>query len=251
MKHFIQIFTLCLAFAICLSMAACSSADSNFAPDLGAEVDESSSIVNNDLDRKIIYTVTMRLTAKDVASVKTDITSKSNALGGYVESNNESYEDGKCTYATITYRIPTDKLDEFVASIEGHGGVDSKKVSTTDITTSYVNSEAKKNSLLERKQLLEEMLNEDGISTSDRLSIINEISEVNTQIQEIELLLKGYDSDVDYSTINLTINQAASFIDVFAPILIFFILPAMIGLFFIVRGAVRRKKRTKTVKENV
>ena len=246
MKRFIQVVPLLLILTLCFLMIGCSASapSDNYAPE-AEENGADSSIVNTEVNRKIIYTVTMRITADDVAAAKQTITSKSSALGGYVESNNESYDDGKCERVYVTYRIPTEKLDEFISSIEGNGSIESKNVSTTDITTSYVDAEAKKNALLERKQLLEEMAEEDGISTSDKLSIINEISEVNTELEEINLLIKGYDSKINYSTVTLTINQAPSFLDTFIPLFIFLILPAMIGLFFIIRGIILRKKKSK------
>ncbi len=250
MKRFIQIITICLVLVLCFSMAACSTGapSDDYDPNVGEEIEELSSIVNSELNRKIIYTVAIRLTSENVASTKQNITSKSDLLGGYVEANNESYEDGKCNRVTVTYRIPTEKLDEFIASIEGHGGVESKNVETTDITTSYVDAEAKQNALLERKQALDEMLNEDNLTTGDKLNILNEISEVNSELEEIKLLIKGYDSKVNYSTVKLTITQAPSFLDTFIPLFVFIILPAMIGLFFIIRGIVRRKKRAKAAK---
>ena len=243
MKRFSLIMAVCLIVSVSI-LVGCSASVEQM-PDASGDVEESGTIVNGDLNRKIVYSVSIKLNTTDVVHVKNNITEKCTALGGYVEENRESYDDGVCDYVTITYRIPTEKLDEFVDSIEGNGKIDSKNVSTTDITTTYVDAEAEKNALLERKDILSQMLNEDGITTSDKLSIVNELTEVNTSLQKIELILKEYDSKINYSTVSLTIDKIPPFWEDLIPAFIFLVLPMCIGGFFIIRGAVRRKKRAR------
>ncbi|MBE6625505.1 MAG: DUF4349 domain-containing protein [Ruminococcaceae bacterium] len=221
-----KILTLLTVIALCISLFACAPGHGDYDASEGPSSSQNT-IVNNPLNRKIIYTVYLDLEAKDVSSLKNDINEKSDALGGYIENSNEEYSDGDCSYVRITYRVPTEKLDEFVNAIEGYGKLIDKSVSTTDITTAYVDAVAEKTALEQRKTLLSEMLNSSTISASDRMNVINEISKVDAEIQSIELLIKNYDSDVNYSTIIVTIEESVSFMDVFPVLAVFMLTPAI------------------------
>lgn len=120
--------------------------------------------------------------------------------------------------------------------------MESKIVNTTDITTSYVSAQAQKNALLERKELLEEMLGDESISASDRITIINEISEASASLQAIELEINGYDTDVSYSTVTIYIDEKISLMAVFVPIII---IVAIIAAVVITHVLIKRKHKKK------
>jgi hypothetical protein len=61
-------------------------------------------------------------------------------------------------------------------------------------------------SLVDRKTQLEALLNE-NITVSEKVSLIEQISSVNSQIMQIDLMLAGYDSDVDFSTVTVEIGE--------------------------------------------
>lgn len=220
---------LCIAVALLLctvaAFTACSYAGGgdDWAPESG-----SGTIVTDTVNRKIVYRVRMNLEADDVASARDSITAKSGALGGYIEAQNE-YSDGKEYYSiSLVFRIPTDRLDEFLGAVDDCGKVYSRSVSTTDITTEYVNASAQKAALEERKAALTEILNDTQLSASDRVTVINEISEVNEQLQAIGLQLTEYDSLVDYSTVTVNIGRTET--DVTSIILIVFLILLILGL---------------------
>ncbi len=227
-----KLLALVMTIILCACLVACSAPNSDYEAGK-AHGDAQASIVNNPLNRKIVYTVYMTLESKDITALKNSINAKNDELGGYIEDSDEDYSDGECVEARITYRVPTEKLDEFVNTIEGNGGVESKSISTTDITTSYVDALAEKSALEQRKALLSQMLDDTSISATDRINIINEISKVNTELQSIELLINNYDSDVNYSTVVITIEEAPAFMDYFTPVIIFVLIPiAVLGIVF-------------------
>ena len=246
----IKIFSLLLVLILCLCCAiSCNKSDSA-AGEIG-NPNTSAPIVNNELNRKIVYTVRLGIETDEVSPLVKSISQKCSDLGGYVESRNEQFDEGECTSATVTYRVPTEKLDEFVAAIEGNGGVESKSISSTDITTTYVDAQAKKNALVERKALLEEMLEGSSMSTSDRINIINEISAVNTELQAVELLITDYDSDVNYSTVVVSVDQVATFWQAFGGLLIFVGIQLIIAAAIVIPivAAKKRKAKRATAKE--
>ncbi len=252
MKRRIRMFSLLLLVTVLLLATACQSkGDSTAVGNAAApEVGKPESIVNNDLNRKIVYHVSISMDSEDVTACKNAITEKCRAMGGYVENNGESYENGKCTSANVTYRIPTERLDEFIASIEGQGKVARKNIGTTDITTTYVNAEARKTALEERKALLEQLLNDPTISASDRIAVINEISSVNTELEAVLLLITQYDSQVDYSTVTVSINEPVNGWEI--ALIIFLVLLIQIGLpVLIILLCIRARRKKREKKETI
>lgn len=225
MKTFQKTLLLVLALVICIGFTACSAPSDSSVSDSIEKEEDSSSIVDGDIDRKIVYNVDLNIETDDVKKLRDALKSECDSVSGYIEYNDESYDDGELSSVTVKYRIPTDKLDAFIDAIEGKGEIESKNVSLTDITTSYVNASAQKSALEERKAQLEELLEDQNISAGDKISVINEISEVNTQLMEIQLLIDGYDSMVNYSTVEVSINQKATFLEIFFGICLIFGIP--------------------------
>ncbi len=208
------------------------------------------SIVNDATDRKIIYNVSIGMDADDVASAKNAVAEKLSALGGYVENSSERFSDGKCDYSELTLRIPTEKLDEFLASVEANGSISYKRVSSTDITTSYVSAEAKREALIERKAQLEQLLTEAGITTSEKLNVINEISSVSSEIKSLDLMINGYDSKLAFSTVILDIDRAPSVFEVVLGV-VFGAIPAIVVVGIVLLVIFRRRKYRKAKNEQV
>jgi len=206
MKHLSKIITVIIAVCIALSLFSCGEGDAAGSPSLGGE---EGSVQDTSVNRKIVYTVDMSIEVVDVSAFKTELSKKSAELGGYVETSSEEYDDGDCFSLSATYRIPTERLDEFISSVEGNGKVERKSVSTLDITTQYVNAEARKKALDERRILLAEMLEDPSLSSAERISVIDEISAVDAKLYEIELLISGYDSELKYSTVSVYVTKAA------------------------------------------
>lgn len=255
MHKFFKWIAACLLSLFCLSLAACGSAASaaRSIGGVGLGVSATDAIVDTSLNRKIVYTVNFTLKASNVNGVKASLTAKSDELGGYVETNDENYSGGKCTFVLVVYRIPTEKLDLFVSSIEAGGGVTSKTVYTADITHSYVDATARKEALLAEKTMLQTLLNDASISASDKVAVISKIAEVETELQTIELTIGQYDAMVNYSTVCIEISQPVGFWEIFLPVALSLAAASGIfcAIFFPVRAAKKRKKKQLEEKEAV
>lgn len=164
--------------------------------------------VADGVDRKIVYTVNMDIEADDVSAVRASLLEDSDAAGGYVEQQNDYGDGDELSRCYIVFRIPTDRLEEFVDGAGELGSVRSKRISSTDITTEYVSASARKAAYEERKAQLEAILQDENLTAADRIAVIDSVAEVNAALQEIELQLTQYDSLVDYSTVRLEIYRA-------------------------------------------
>ena len=235
------------ALILCVSLTACgTSGGGNGVPDKG----DSSSIVTDVTNRKIVYTVRYGIKSKDIATLRDRIVDKNAELGGYVENVSEEYNKDKCTYTYLTLRVPTDKLDDLTDEIEKEGRVKEKTVSSVDITTEYVSATAKKQALTEMKTAFNDILSDTTLTAEERITVIKEINKIDTQLKEIDLLINSYDSRLDFSTVYLEINtRAEDFVGsgIVGTIFIIGIMGAT--LFFAVNFGVTRKRLNNAVKK--
>ena len=95
----------------------------------------------------------------------------------------------------------------------------------------------------ERKAQLELILEEQGLSAADRITVINSISEVSASLQEIELQLTQYDSLVDYSIVELSIYKTDGWTIAGTIILIVMFLVLLAGcIYFGIKYGEERRK---------
>lgn len=164
-------------------------------------------------DRKLIRTVTINVETQDFDGLTSQIASKVNALGGYIES---SSVDGtsETTYRTrsanYTLRIPREKADEFIEKIESQSNVSHHSESQEDVTLTYTDIKSRKDALQVEYDRLEQLLN--GADTVEELIYIEErLAEVRYEIGSIESQLRTYDNKVDYTTIYLYIDEVKDY----------------------------------------
>ena len=164
--------------------------------------------------RKLIKDMDMSVETQEFDGLLQKLEKQVEELGGYVESSNtyngSSYGGKKALRnASYTVRIPAEKLDQFVAMIEGTGNVTNKSLSVRDITLTYVDLESHRNALREEeKQLL--LLMEEATTIDELISIRNSLTDVRYQLESMESQLRTYDNLVSYSTVTLSINEVES-----------------------------------------
>lgn len=174
-------------------------------------VDEENENVST--QRKLIKTVELNLQTEDYDTLMAELEAQIEKLGGYVEFKDAyhgtymSKANGqKNRSASITARIPAEKLDEFKKQAALSGNITFESESVEDVTLQYVDlSSHKKMLLTEQKRLLE--LLEEADSMEDIISIESRLSEVRYQIESMESKLRTYDNQVDYSTVHINVSE--------------------------------------------
>ena len=125
-------------------------------------------------------------------------------MGGYVES---LYQYGETTRRiSLTMRVPSGKLDEFLSGAEGLGRVTDRSESTTDMTTRYVDNQARLNTLYAKRDRLNELLLK-AEDVSDLIEIESAIADTQYQIDSYESTQRSIDSQVDMSAVTLTLIE--------------------------------------------
>lgn len=246
MKRIIKIMATCLLLLMTVTFVISCDGENYISDDEGNGVGGADFVPTySDTTRKIVYTVDLDLEFKNVDDFKKQIEAKCKEFGGFVSRSSGSYDDGQCYSLNATYRIPTDSLDEFVEFCEKDARVTNKSVTTRDITSSQISANAERDYLNQKKAIIEGMLEEEGITAKEKLEILDSLAQVNKEIATLEENIKANTGGYEYSTVYVYVVQPTSFVDVFMPILIMFIIPAcaFCGIFFGIRGIKKRNRR--------
>jgi hypothetical protein len=177
--------------------------------------DSSSGTSNVITDRKLIRRISMDAETEDMAALLDSIDSKVSELGGYVEnrsirsgSNYASYQQSR--YATLTIRIPADRLNEFVSHVDGVSNVTSTSETSEDVTLNYVATESRMKALQAEEARLLALIDE-AANLSELLALEKRLTEVRTELEKVTSQLRLYDNLVDYGTVDLSINEVAQY----------------------------------------
>lgn len=170
--------------------------------------------------RKWIITVNMYAETEDLDTLMEALNGKISTLGGYVEDqdshNGSMYSSRRYRSASLTIRVPAQRVDEFTAEMSGIANVVSTSLSREDITLSYVATESRVKALqTEEARLLELM--EQAETMADLLEIESRLTDVRYELENRASQLRLYDNQVDYATIYLSIDEVQEYTPVEEP----------------------------------
>lgn len=162
-------------------------------------------------DRKIIYTTQLNVETRDFDSSHSLLRQAASDLGGYLESSTTygSAENGNRS-ASDTYRIPAEHYQEFLNAVGDVGSITYRSEQTEDITSQYVDVQARLESLTAQRTRLEE-LRAQADNLEDLLTIESQLSDVQYQIESYTAQQKLYDNQVNYCTVDVELSEVNAY----------------------------------------
>lgn len=165
--------------------------------------------------RKLIKNVDMSVETEEYDALIPALEQQVASLGGYIENMSVSnrvyhYTDDmnmkNLRSAYMTARIPKENLDDFVSAVAQQSNVVRRSESVIDVTLQYVDLESHKKALIAEQDRLLELM-EQAETVEDIITIEGRLSEVRYQIESMESQLRTFDNKIDYSTVNLSIEE--------------------------------------------
>ena len=176
--------------------------------------------------RKLITTMNIDAETYDLDAMMDSVEKKVSELGGYIEESSISmntnsysyyYNDGEKYYvantASLTIRVPDDKLQNFVESVEAQSNITYSSSSSEDVTLQYVDTESRKAMYLAQQESLLALL-EKAETVEDIAYLTEQLAQVRYNIESMESQLRTYDNLVDYATVDLDISE----VEVYTPV---------------------------------
>lgn len=159
--------------------------------------------------RKLIQNSSLTVQTRDFDAFVSGVSAKITELGGYAESSRVSGTETGASgsrYAEIVARIPADRLEQFTGTVSSLGTVISRQTSVSDITMTYVDTEARLSALRAEQESLLRLL-ESAESVSDIIALRDRLSNVQYELESYQSKLRTYDNLVQYSTVTLNISE--------------------------------------------
>ena len=223
-----KLLALTLTLLLVAAMLFGCGAKSNDAAEGGANRYESDEIYDKEIsgsttdssaapqqtNQKLVRKVWLNAETEDLDALLATVDSRITELSGYVENrevyNGSNYASRRYRTASLTIRIPADKLDEFVGQVTENSNIVSQNETTENITLSYADTESRQKALeVEQTRLLELLAKAE--SMEDILKIEERLTQVRTELEEVTSRLRVYDNMVDYGTIYLEINEVREY----------------------------------------
>lgn len=189
--------------------AAEASADEAGTAENGEEAANSADTENGQSSRKLIRTFNLDAETTDFDNLVAQLQQETQNLGGYVESsyvNGNSYYTENSRYASLTLRIPKDRTDDFLGTVGEMANVTSRSENVEDVTLTYTDLKSHVEALqAEQEQLMKLM--EQAKTVEDTMSIQSRLTDVRYELESYMSQLKVYDNQVDYDTVNISIQE--------------------------------------------
>ena len=183
-----------------LKSAALGSINESAAPQAAAEQTS-----------KIIRTVNFTIRTQQYDAAYAALSTLVSNYGGTVESLSLSGDQsaGSLRRANLTLRIPSEKLDAFVAGANDIGGVSNYSESSDDVSDTYYDLQSRLDTQKTKMARLLQLM-EKAETTSDLIELENAISDTQYMIDSYTGRLNGYDSRVDNSYVYVTIRELSN-----------------------------------------
>lgn len=194
--------------------AANGAADYSYAyVEDGLAKSEQSTQIATPVNQKLIRKVWMEAQTQDMDALLSDVEARIAELDGYVESRdiyNGTSDYGRNRTASLTIRIPAEKLDLFVDRVGEVSNIISHTESTDDVTLSYVSTESRIKALEAEEARLLELVSV-AETLEDLLTLETKLTDIRTELEEHKSQLKLYDSLVSYGTIHLSVEEVREY----------------------------------------
>lgn len=165
-------------------------------------------------NQKLIRTLYLNAETDDLDTLLPAVEEKIAELGGYIEGreiyNGSAYSGYRYRNASLTIRIPADKLNAFVSHIADASNITSNRETAEDVTLKYVATESRVKALeTEQARLLELLAQAENME--DLLMIESRLTEVRAELEEVTSQLRLYDNLVDYGTVHLELEEVVEY----------------------------------------
>lgn len=158
---------------------------------------------------KIIRTIRMSLQTKKFDELLGYLEGRVSEVGGYVQNSKiygNEIDMGAFRSAELTYRIPQDRLDEFVEGVGQQANVVFKTENAENVTLQYADTESRLKALRIEQERFLELLTE-AKDVDSVITIEKHLTELRYEIESYTSQLKVYDNRVSYSTVTLSISE--------------------------------------------
>jgi Domain of unknown function (DUF4349)/Putative zinc-finger len=155
----------------------------------------------------IIRTAQLSLITKEFDKARANLEAILKRHRGYVGELKAGGNAGSGRTLTATLRVPADQLDATLNDVKTLGRVESESQSGQDVTSQYVDLQARLTNARNTEQRLTDLLRNRTGKLSDVLAVEQEVDRVRGEIEQMEAERKNMSNQVSFATLNATITE--------------------------------------------
>lgn len=156
---------------------------------------------SNNAKRSVITTGSVTIEVKDPQSAVEEATKVAESLGGRIEAQSLSNTGaGGAEGASLTVRVPQDKLTEALDSLGGLGNVLDQSISADDVTAQHVDLQARVEALESSVARLTELM-AGSATTSELIEAESALSARQAELDSLKAQLGMLEGQVDEATV--------------------------------------------------
>ncbi len=161
---------------------------------------------------KVITTVYLNFETTEFDKSNEELNKLIEKYQAYVEysniSYNQHYNNTNYRYGEFVIRVPKDNISSFKTELHLVGNLRSESTNKQDVTKQYKDTESRLNVVEIKEQRLLALL-EKAEKIEDIIALENQLSEVIYEKENLKSNLISLDDKVDFSTVNLSIQEVA------------------------------------------
>jgi len=157
--------------------------------------------------RKLIRNGSLSLEVRSIEEAAGAIKKLVESEGGYVGNESVSESEHRARRASITCRIPVERLEAVLEKLKGLGKLENLNLSAEDITEQYYNLEIRIANQKHLEARLLELLRRPTNDLEDLLQIEREYARVRGEIDELEGRKRFWDNQVGLSTLVVSLSE--------------------------------------------
>jgi len=155
--------------------------------------------------RFVIATADIAIQTKTYDAFSAALKAELKSMGGYTNSFDEwNYDSDR--RASVVARVPSQKLDAFLETLEQNGTVISRSVNTNDVTDEMIETGSKKEALKNEETALLAIL-EKAKTVEDIIRVQDRLSNVRAELQAYSQKLQSLQNQVNYSTVRIDVRE--------------------------------------------
>ena len=159
--------------------------------------------------RKLVRTVDLEIEVHDPEKVSAEVQGLAGRLGGYVAGVDARRQEDGTLYSRMTLRVPVERLEEALSAIRKLAvRVEREQQRVEDVTDRFVDLEARLRTLRATEAELQALLAESrqkARKVEEIMAVYRELTEIRSQIEQIEGQRNALDKLATLSTINLVL----------------------------------------------
>lgn len=149
--------------------------------------------------RRVIYTGVFQVVVSDVKHALARTKAAAARLGGYMQQMTEE---------RIVFRVPAERFDEAVETVEGMGTVVHRQVEAQDVTEEYEDLGVQLENARALAATLRKLLDR-AKDVEDALAVEKELARVRERIERLEGRLNRLKNRIAYATLSVTFRPTA------------------------------------------